>query len=194
MLRNKESAAEASRIFQHGASFLVTGRLIMGVLYDYFRASDAKAAGRAMKSRGGPGFAKPAFDCVETKSIDPAVALGKLVAFIRKVPWEVGIVPTTMVSPPAETAPKTEAAYNKLPEDSQWKTGPWLEELGLNVRDTLASVDDKQFPALAAQWAKIEEFGGVFDVEGLRRLIRDLAGLARRARDHDERLYCWMCL
>jgi hypothetical protein len=185
--------AKSRSRFNPDLQFLV-GRLIVGVLYDYFRAPDAKTAERAMDSVGGPCFAEPPFDVVETKSVDPVVVLGQLVAFIRKVPWEPNIVNMTTVWPPPESAPKTQAAYDKLPEDSQWKAGPWLEELDLQVRDTLASVDDKRLPTLAAQWSAIEEFGGNSDIEVSRRLILDLNRLARDAREHGDLLYCWMCL
>jgi hypothetical protein len=166
----------------------------MSVLFDYFRAPDAKTASRVMDSSAGPRLASPAFDGVETKLVEPIVVLGQLVGFIREVPWEVDIVATTMIWPPPETEPKTNEAYNKLPENSPWKTGPWLQELGPQVRDALASVDDGRLTSLAAQWAIIEEFDRDLDVEILRSLIQDLVNLARRARDHGDRLYCWTCL
>jgi hypothetical protein len=69
-----------------------------------------------------------------------------------------------------------------------------LEELDVQTRDSLASVDDEQLPALAAQWAQIEEFGSGLDAEDVRPLIQELAGLARRAHDSGDRLYLWCCL
>jgi hypothetical protein len=72
----------------------------MGVLFDYFRAPDAKTAKRAIDRLGGPLAPEPIFDGVDAKGIDPTVNLGQLVAFIRKVPWEVDIVRTTGIWPP----------------------------------------------------------------------------------------------
>jgi hypothetical protein len=59
--------------------------LLMGVLFDYFRAANAETAVRAMDRMAGPLIGTDAFDGVETK-IDPRVQLGKLVAFIRQFP------------------------------------------------------------------------------------------------------------
>jgi hypothetical protein len=165
----------------------------MGVICDYFRAADGREAARVMERLGGPLGPAPAFDGVETKGIDPAVILGQLVAFIRRVPWEVDLVPTTMVWPSPETKPPSEEAYNRLPESSPWKTGPWLEELSPRVRDTLATVEDARFSELAAQWAGVEELYDA-DERDLLVLIKDLVGLARRARDAGDKVYCWSCL
>jgi hypothetical protein len=152
----------------------------MGVLFDYFRAPDAKTAARAMELPGGPLLPEAAFDGVEAKRIDPRVVLGQLVAFIRGVPWDVNLVRTVLVWPPPGTDPGTAET--------------WLEELNLEVRDALAAVDDARLPVLADQWARIEEFHRRVDTDVALSLIKDLVGLARRARDGGDRLYCWSCL
>ncbi|MDF2710356.1 MAG: hypothetical protein K0R62_6008 [Nonomuraea muscovyensis] len=66
----------------------------------------------------------------------------------------------------------------------------------MNVRDVLAGVDDARLPALAEQWAAIEEFSRfTYDDEGYTlSLVKDLVGLARRAKENDQLLYCWMCV
>ena len=166
----------------------------MGVLFDYFRAPDAKAAARAVELPGGPLLPEPAFDGVEAKGIDPCVVLGQLVAFIRGVPWDVDLVRTVLVWPPPETQPATEEEYEALPEDSPWKEGPLLQALDRDVRDTLGTVDDARLPALAAQWARIEEFHHTMRTDDALSLIKDLVGLARRARDAGHPLYCWSSL
>jgi hypothetical protein len=166
----------------------------VGVLFDYFRAPDAKTAARAMQLPAGPLLPEPAFDGVEAKGIDPAVALGKLVALIRGVPWDVDLVRLVLVWPPPETQPASEEEYDALPEDSPWKGGPMLEELNRDVCDTLATVDDARLAALAAQWAQIEEFHNTMSADDALSLIKDLVGLARRARDAGDRLYCWSSL
>lgn len=163
----------------------------MGVVFDYFRASDAKTAKQAIDRQGGPLFPEPAFDGVETKGIDPQVILGSLVAFIRGAPYELEMVRTVGVWPPPESAPKTEEEYEALPDDSPWKDGPLLEELDLQTRDTLASVNDGQVADLAAQWVQIEEFHNAADPEEMQLLIEELVGLARRARNSGDLLYCW---
>ena len=128
----------------------------MGVIFDYFRAPDAKAAAQAMDRQGGPLLPEPAFDGVYTKWIDPQVILGSLVAFIRGTPYTLEMVRTKGVWPPPESAPQNEEEYDALPDDSPWKEGPFLEELDVETRDTLASVNDGRIADLAAQWAQIE--------------------------------------
>lgn len=164
----------------------------MGVMIDYFRAANAERAVRAMNLPSGRPGAE--FDGVETKGIDPYVMLGQLVVFIREVPWEPDIISSKTLWPPPDTKPSGEQAYRELPEDSPWRTGPWLEELGVQVRETLASVDDARMPDLAAQWAGIEEFRGLLAIDDALPLTRDLIALARRARESGDQLYCWSCL
>ena len=48
---------------------------------------------------------------------------------------------------------------------------------------------------MAGRWAGIEEFGSVGpEPDVLREFLGQLVGLARRARDGGDQLYCWMCL
>ena len=60
------------------------------------------------------------------------------------------------------------------------------------VRDSLAAADDTDLARVVAEWTWAEELVGW--VEDLRPLAGGLIGLARRARDRGERLYCWVCL
>jgi hypothetical protein len=155
----------------------------VGTIYDYFRAADATAALQAMDRPGGPLFPQPSFDGVPAKRIDPWVVLGMLLAFVRGETWRVD---TVEIWPLAETEPATRTDWDNLPDDR-----PWLLEFGAQVRDDLASVDDARLPDLAARWAKIKEFDGRMPVEDALSLIRDLAGLARRARACGDQLYCF---
>ena len=166
----------------------------MGVLTDYVRAPDAATVLRINDVLDGPLSAGAGLDGVQAKGIDPRVVLGKLAAFIHRVPWGTDLIPCTLLWPPAETAPTSAAQYDALPENSPWRTGPWLEELGLSVRETLAGLDDARIPGLAIEWAQIEEFGGWAEAKELQTLIGDLVALARRAREAQDQLYCWTCL
>jgi len=161
-------------------------------IHDYFRANDAKIAMRAMRL-GGPLGPNPAFDGVATKNINPPVILGKLSAFIRIKPWEVRTVSIAVFWSPGPE-PVTKEKYNQLPEDSPWRHGPCLFELDNEARNTLASVDDARISQLAMMWANIVEFRGHARVESMVTLINDLVGLARRARDAGDHLYCWSSL
>lgn len=78
-------------------------------------------------------------------------------------------------------------------EDGPWATGPWVLELDTPVRDILAAVHEADVPAIVTRWAQAEEFHGA-PAEALRPLAEQLIQLARRAREADQQLYCWVCL
>ncbi|MFG1753448.1 hypothetical protein [Streptosporangium sandarakinum] len=171
----------------------------MGVFYEYYRAVDRAAATVqpehfreiADASRG-----VPEFDVVVTKWIDPDVVLGQLVAFAGQVDYRLGLVETVVLYPPPEGAPRSEEEWDALPEGSPYLEGPGIMELSAKARDMLAGVDDARLPMLAGQWAAIEEFSHFTDDDDgyMLSLTKDLVGLARRAREHDQLLYCWFCL
>jgi hypothetical protein len=172
----------------------------MGVLYDYFRASDPAAAATVMELPAGPlvpgNEGQPPFDGVDAKGIDPTVILGQLVAIARGVPWSTDTVTTRSVWPPPDTAPANAERATQVPEDSPWATGPWVEELDDRTRDTLADIDDSRLAEVATRWAQIAEFTHYSDIhdDSLSPLLANLVGLARRARDAGHRLYCWSSL
>ncbi|MEU9833691.1 hypothetical protein AB0D67_19400 [Streptosporangium sp. NPDC048047] len=171
----------------------------MGVFYEYYRAADRAAATVqpehsreiADASRG-----VPEFDVVVTKWIDPDVILGQLVAFAGQVDYSLGLVETVVLYPPPEAAPRSDEEWDALPEDSPYLEGTCITELPAKARDMLAGVDDARLPMLAEQWAGIEEFSRFTDDDDgyMLSLTKDLVGLARRARDDDQLLYCWMSL
>jgi len=171
----------------------------MGVLHDYFRAANHKAALGVLEAPAGPlvpdDTGRTPFDGIDAKGVDPNVVLGQLVAIVRNTQWTTETVTTTSVWPPPDTAPATLDEAMTLPEDSPWSTGPWVMELDDQTHATLADIADSQCARLAAQWAQIEEFDyddGVEDM--LTTLVADLSHLARRAREAGHRLYCWTCL
>ena len=171
----------------------------MGAFYEYYRAADrAAAAAQPEHSRVIADATRgvPEFDVVETKWIDPEVILGQLIAFASEVDFSVGLVETVDLYPPPEGAPRSAEEWDALPEDSPYMEGPGIVELPVHVRDVLAGVDDARLPALAEQWAAIEEFSNFTDDDDgyTLSLIKDLVGLARRARKNDQLLYCWMSL
>jgi hypothetical protein len=149
------------------------------VLYDYFRAADASAVAKLMTDiDGGPLVTGDAThnDAVDCKGIDPAVALGQAIAMIVGRDWDTDVVTAELV----------------WSEDEQ--EGPWVMELGATADAALADLDDAAVPELARRWAGIEEFYGEADPELLEECLRELSGLARRAREHGERVYVWCSL
>ncbi|MFE7560462.1 hypothetical protein [Kitasatospora sp. NPDC057500] len=165
----------------------------MGVLTDYFRAADDRAVLAALDdAEGGPlvGGARAAFDGVETKGVDPVVVLGQLIAVARRVEWGVGLVGETPVWP---TTPPP-GREGPADEDDPWATGPWVMRLDRPARDTLADLPAEEVPDVSARWAAAAEELPDADGDDLRPLIEQLSGLARRAREAGEDLYCWTCL
>ncbi|HXA31544.1 MAG TPA: hypothetical protein VNV87_04740 [Acidimicrobiales bacterium] len=167
----------------------------MGVMYDYFRAPDREVARAVGLQPGGPfGLSDdadvPEVDGVETKHLDPAVVMGKLMAMVLDRPWEVGLVSDELIWPegPSPSMEEMEAS-----PASPWVTGPWLEELSTSFRDSLADVDDSALPAIANRWYQIEELWGFDDALALD-FIEQFVAFARRAKEAGDRLYCWCCL
>ncbi|NUW46333.1 hypothetical protein [Nonomuraea rhodomycinica] len=170
----------------------------MGVFFEYYRAADRAAATvgpEHSRELADASLGLPEFDVVVTKWIDPEVVLGQLVAFAGQVDYSLGLVQPVVLYPPPEDAPRSDEEWEALPEDSPYREGPGIMELSADARDMLAGVADARLPALAEQWAAIEEFSRFTDDDGyMLSLTTDLVGLARRARDNDQLLYCWCCL
>ncbi|ADD43381.1 hypothetical protein [Stackebrandtia nassauensis] len=164
----------------------------MGVLTDYFRAADAADVVRAMRTEDGDPLVNgehAVFEGVEAKGVDAPIVLGALIAAIRQVPWSADLVAETMVWPTTPMpGPDGPAA-----EDDPWATGPWVSRLDPAVRDTLADALDAALPDTVARWARTEELYGA-SAEDLLPVAQSLVTLARRARDDDQQLYCWVCL
>lgn len=151
----------------------------MGVLYDYFRAASDDAAVALVDGLvGGPTTATAgSVDAVDLKGIDPEVALGSLVGFARGVAWRTDLVCSDLVGDPDDDT-------------------PWLFRIDDDTRDTLAGIDSGQLPELSARWGRTAELapGGPLPDDHLVPVIEEIAGLARRARDGGDHLYCWCSL
>jgi hypothetical protein len=153
----------------------------MGTLCDYFRAASDAAAVNLMDELGGGPVAAgdgAAIDAIDLKGIEPAVTLGRLVALVRGVSWDVNVVNTELLWSGAEE-------------------GPWLMSIDDAVRDTLASIaSSAQLMELSAQWGRTEElaWNGPLPDDEMLPVIDQIAGLARRARDAGDHMYCWCSL
>jgi hypothetical protein len=111
------------------------------------------------------------------KWIDPVVVLGHLAALARDVPWEVDLVATELLWSGSEQ-------------------GPWLTSVGDATRDILAAIPSPDSPNLAEAWDQTEElsWNGPMAGEDLLPTIEQLVGLARRAQEVGDHLYCWCSL
>ncbi|MEU0156279.1 hypothetical protein [Micromonospora fulviviridis] len=159
----------------------------VGVLYDYFRASDDEAVAKLMDATdGGPVVREegsPVEDAVDGKGIDPTVVLGNVVSFALDVPWDVDLIGERLVWPEGAA------------EDPEHE-GPWVVVLNERARDALAEIPDDRLPGLADRWSHTEELSHYSDTqpEVMLSRLREFVGLARRARASGESIYCWICL
>ena len=69
-----------------------------------------------------------------------------------------------------------------------------LVTVAAGAQVALAEADDRRLAELAARWSRVEELTGQHnDSDVLQRILEDLRGLARRAGERGDRLYCWIC-
>jgi hypothetical protein len=168
----------------------------MGVLFDYFSAASDEAAASAISLPGGPGAPPPPperrgllrgrqasapavvpFDTISVKGIDPLVQLGTLEALLTGRDYE------QIVSGPR-------AGHMLATQDDGERLVVTLTD---ELQAVLADAQDDQLAAVAVPWSQTEEFFGQCEPQTLAGLLHELAELARRARDNDERMYCWVC-
>jgi hypothetical protein len=159
----------------------------MGVLCDYFRAPDRTTALALHRHPDGlfEAAASAKTEPVDLKGLDPVVMLGKLVGLLSGVSYEhmllAGGIPTDHIPNPVLVTSEDD-------EDV-------LVELSVVVRDTLADATEAALTEAAPIWANIEEFAYSTwnDADEVRPIMDELVGLARRARDADQMIYCAIC-
>jgi hypothetical protein len=149
----------------------------LGVLFDYFRAPDASTAAAVLERVGGPTTPDPdapVLDAVAGKGFEPEVMMVTLQSLLTGVP------------------------YAELPDGEllamEGEDGPWIVQLSEELRDALADAQPSRLPAVAEQWVRTEEFWDQATATEVLPFLDEVTALARRARQADERLYCWMCL
>jgi hypothetical protein len=169
----------------------------MGVLFDYFSAASDEAAASVISLPGGPGAPPPPpqrrgwlrgrqasppavvpFDTVSVKGIDPLVQLGTLEALFTGRDYE-------------QIVAGARAGHVLATQDGGERLVVTLTD---ELQAVLAAAHDDHLAAVAEPWSQTEEFFGQGDPPALARLLHELAELARRARDKDERMYCWVCV
>jgi hypothetical protein len=149
----------------------------VGVLFDYFRAPDASTAAAVLERLGGPRDPEaPPLDAVAGKGFEPAVMLRKLQSLLTGVPYD--------------QLPEAEVELLAM----EGEDGPWIVQLSEELRDALADAQPSRLPAVAEQWVRAEEFWEQPPAAEVLPFLGEVTALARRARQADERLYCWICL
>ncbi|CCK32729.1 hypothetical protein BN159_8351 [Streptomyces davaonensis JCM 4913] len=165
----------------------------MGVLHDYFLASDhATAVNQAIGPDGdwlqGTSLEDAGVDWVDAKGLDPNIVLGQLVAHAEGVPF------TDLVDEPELVWPEPPYPQGEsIGPDSPWSTGLVLQQLPDRWRDVLAELPEDAVAMVAARWQEIEEvdFG---DFRIAREAVETFTALARRARAAGAHLYCRTCV
>ena len=162
----------------------------MGVFYEYYRAVDREAAlvePEHSRVVAGPSRGVPEFDVVETKWISPGVVLVKLANLLRNGERRLRYIDMVSLYPRPQDI--GQEAYE------EWD-GPTIGELPVIMRDMLAGAKDSHLPAVSERWAKIDEFSHFTPVDAgeTLSLVQDLVGLARRAKESGQSLYCWSIL
>jgi hypothetical protein len=147
----------------------------VGVLFDYFRASDASAAAAVLERLGGPRDPDwPVLDAVAGKGLEPEVMMRTLQSLLTGVPYE------------------------QLPSGDllamEGEDGPWIEQLSQELRDALADAPAGRLPAVAERWVGTEEFWDGATAAEVLPFLGEVTALACRARQAGQRLYCWSCL
>ena len=159
----------------------------VGVLCDYFRAPDRATALAFHRHPDGlfEAAVSAGTEALDFKGLDPVVMLGKLVGLLSGVSYEqmllAGSIPTAHIPNPV-------LVTREHDEDV-------LVELSVLVRDTLAEATEAALTEAAPIWANIEEVADDTwnDADEVRPVMDELVGLARRARDADQMIYCAIC-
>ncbi|WP_432994147.1 hypothetical protein [Dactylosporangium sp. CA-233914] len=146
----------------------------MGVLTDYFAAASDERAAAVLGTSGGPYDAGLALPVVEAKGIDPVVHLGTLEELLTGVPY---------------------AEIVEGPRSGHCAGSAEGDDIVLAVTDelqrALAQAPPDGFASVAEAWARHVPYA---DPVFLADFLRELAALARAARERGDRLYCWICL
>jgi hypothetical protein len=147
----------------------------VGVLFDYFRASDASNAAAVLEQVVGPRDPEaPALDAVAGKGFEPEVMLRKLQSLLTGVPYE----------------ELSEAELVAM----EGEDGPWIVQLSEELRDALADAQASRLPVVVERWVRTEEFWDQATATEVLPFLDEVTALAGRARQAGERLYCWICL
>jgi hypothetical protein len=182
----------------------------MALLCDYFLASSDEDAASVIDSVGGPGVrppiitapvpsrrpgllrrrvetppqprpvaaGEPVFPTVSGNGIEPVVQMGTLEALLTGRTYD-----DVMAEHPGGWQVAVRDGGERL-----------VMRLSDELSEVLANATDNTLAAVAVPWSQTEEFWGQGDPQILERFLRNLAGLARQARDTDRRLYCWLCV
>jgi hypothetical protein len=179
----------------------------VGVLFDYFAADSDERAAATIDLPGGRSGAMPfspelrtamrtgdietiqrlmrprvrvsehGLHALSVKGIDPVVQLGNLEEILTGAGFD-------------EVLARPRAGMTVAVRDEG-------EQLVVTITDelqrALTDLVPERLAAVAVPWAQTEEFRGSGDPGVLANFLEELAGLAVRATEQRQRLYCWIC-
>jgi hypothetical protein len=136
---------------------------------DYFAAPSDAAAARVA---GAADPEKAGFQTVFAKNLDPVIVIGRLESVLTGTSFE------------AVRGYERHGHLVSEPGDAL------VIAVTTTLRDALAKLDPALVVPSAVEWAAIEEFQGLFPVDFLALMLRQLSGLAADAVTRGEQLYC----
>ncbi|MEU6078694.1 hypothetical protein [Micromonospora sp. NPDC047074] len=152
----------------------------MGMITDYFVATDERAEALAGCGPAGEELPKLAL-----KWVEPAVLGSRLWAIIEEAPVAEG------QSPPADRS-RFRAADRLVALAEDQTSG--VERIADGFVRALSALPDERIPAVAARWATAEEWVGPWAPGDLDSTVLALRDLARQVRLPDQHLYVWWCV
>lgn len=164
----------------------------MGLLTDYFAATPDQAA--AVDIRTGP--TKPAEESArqDIPSVDGTVRTPQRIEDVLAV---TGVEPTVTMATleailtGADDMDIIEGGGEPIADGGP--EGPWLVALRPQLQVALLATPPGGWQAVAERWVATEELVGT-PASAAVSFLEELAVLARRASDGDQRLYCWVSL
>ena len=160
----------------------------MGLLCDYFLASNDEEAAATIDWLGGP-RQPPA----------PRGVLRRQKAAPRPTVSLPGIEPAVMMST-LENVLTGRSLDELIPQNARSSVAvrDGGERIVMRLSDTLqaalAGSDETRLRQAARPWSQTDEFFGQGDPALLGGALVDLATLARRGQSVSERMYCWVCV
>jgi hypothetical protein len=180
----------------------------MGVMYDYFIASDDAEAASVLDLDLGPGGPLPAPpmpipELIATYGVERAMAmLGRVE--VRTGPTGIRTLSTKGISPSSDLGKLEEVLTGVGEVDIQAGTRfcvvvavaddgeRTVETITDELRDGLAVADAARMAAVVPAW--LDRLGASDEAEGLVAFAAEFAALAREAASTGQRLYCWTSL
>jgi hypothetical protein len=165
----------------------------MGLLTDYFAATPEQAA--AVDIQTGPTGPADESARQDRPSVDGSTRAPRRVEDVLAVK---GFEPTVTMA--TLEGILTGAEFMEIIESDAEPViadggpdGPWLVMIRAQLQAALVSTPPGGWRAVAERWAATEKMVGTPASVAVA-FLEELAGLARRASDRDQRLYCWMSL